>query len=69
VPALPTARLSAEIGGHRIDRCVSHYAAAEGSLCFLINSDGRLEIAQPVGSAASVLGLSRGAELVLRLEP
>lgn len=58
-------RLRAQIGGHRIEIFVTHYAAAGGALCFLINSDGRLEIALPGGSAAQRLGLARGAPVVV----
>ena len=56
-----------EAGGATIDRFVSHYEAAGGALCCLINSDGRLEIARPGGSAAETLGISRGAPVLVRL--
>ena len=59
--------VSAEIGGRTIGRFVTHYAAAEGDLCLLMNSDGRLEIALPGGSAAAGLGLRRGADVLLRV--
>src|SRR5262245_28753419 len=39
----------ARIAGRTVDRFVSHYEAAGGALCLLINSDGRLEIARPGG--------------------
>src|SRR5262245_50280567 len=34
---------SARIAGRTVDRLVSHYEAAAGTLCLLVNSDGRLE--------------------------
>jgi len=56
---------SAKIAGRTVDRFVSHYDAAGGALCLLVNSDGRLEIAKPGGSAAAELRAGRGASVTL----
>lgn len=58
-----SSRLRTTIGGITVDRFVTHYAAAEGAPCFLVNSDDRLEVALPGGSAADLVGLSRGDSL------
>ena len=59
--------LSARIGAREVAVFVTHYAAAGGAPCLLINSDGRVEIAVPGGSAAARFGLSRGAEVLIEV--
>ena len=59
--------LTGEVAGRKIDLFVTHYAAAKGSLCFLVNSDGCLEVALPGGSAAATLGVGRGDEILVRV--
>ena len=56
---------SARIAGRTVDRFVTHYDAAAGGLCLLVNSDGLLEIAQPGGSAAAELRAGRGTLVTL----
>lgn len=63
----PAVQLRARIAGEAVETFVTHYAAADGRLCFLLNSDGRLEIALPGGSAAAKLSLARGARVVIEV--
>jgi S-adenosylmethionine hydrolase len=65
--ALAALRLAAEAGGRRIDRFVTHYAEAGSDPCFLIDSNGRLEIAIPGRSASAHLGLARGSEILVQV--
>jgi S-adenosylmethionine hydrolase len=56
-----------EIGGRRIRGISSSYSAAEeGELLALVDSSGRLEIAQRNGSAAAATGVGQDAKLELR---
>jgi S-adenosylmethionine hydrolase len=61
LPARPVFR----IGRRRIDGLVRSYAEADGELCALVGSFGRIEIARPNGAAAAFLGLGRGAEVLV----
>jgi S-adenosylmethionine hydrolase len=60
-------KLTSELGGRTIDRFVTHYAAGGDVPCFLINSDGRLELALPGGDAAGALGIGLGTPVVFQL--
>ena len=62
-------RIVTEAGGRHIDRFVTHYAEAEGAPCFLLDSNGHLEIAIPGRSASAHLGLARGSEVLLQIAP
>lgn len=55
------------IAGREVQLVQTYADVAEGELLALINSDGLLEIAVRNGSAAETLGVSRGAEVLLRL--
>ena len=58
-----------EVAGHRVAKLVDTYAAAEsGSACALFGSSEHLEVAYPRDSAADRLGVTRGAEVVVRLK-
>jgi S-adenosylmethionine hydrolase len=59
--------LRARIGAQEVALFVTHYAAAAGAPCLLINSDGRVEIAVAGGSAAARFDLSRGARILLEV--
>jgi S-adenosylmethionine hydrolase len=62
--------LSVTVGPHRIPRLVATYAdAAEGEACALYGSTDHLEIAVRAGSAASHLGLLRGAAVTVSRVP
>jgi S-adenosylmethionine hydrolase len=63
--------LQIRAGSHPIERLVSTYGeAASGEVCALFGSSEHLEIAANGGSAAALLGLGRGASVVVRrLEP
>jgi S-adenosylmethionine hydrolase len=63
--------LQIRAGSHPIERLVSTYGeAAQGEVCALFGSSEHLEIAANGGSAAGLLGLGRGAPVVVRrLEP
>ena len=61
LPARPIFR----IGDRRIDGLVRTYAEADGELCALVGSFGRVEIAQPNGDAARALGVGRGAGVLV----
>jgi S-adenosylmethionine hydrolase len=52
------------VAGREIHGLVRTYADAAGTLCALVGSFGRVEIALPNGSAARELGLGRGAVVV-----
>ena len=55
--------------GHPVTRLVATYADADaGSICALFGSSDHLEIALTGGSAAARLGLTRGADVVVRLK-
>jgi S-adenosyl-L-methionine hydrolase (adenosine-forming) len=58
--------LALEVAGNRVDLRVDHYAeVAPGSLVFLVGSSGHLEVSLTGGSAAELLGVSAGAEVLL----
>ncbi|MBL8151680.1 MAG: SAM-dependent chlorinase/fluorinase [Blastocatellia bacterium] len=54
------------VNNYQIARFCNYYAECpEGEVCALFGSAGLLEIATPKGSAASLLGASRGTEVAL----
>ena len=54
-------------GGHQIPRVVATYAeAAAGDVVALFGSTDHLEIAVNTASAGEQLGLSRGAQVIIR---
>jgi S-adenosyl-L-methionine hydrolase (adenosine-forming) len=53
------------VGRRRIDGLVRSYAEASGGLCALVGGFGRVEIARGNGSAARLLGLGRGADVLV----
>ena len=58
--------IAVTIDGHEVPRIVPTYAdSGAGEICALFGSTDHLEIAVNAGSAASVLGLSRGAAVVV----
>jgi S-adenosylmethionine hydrolase len=58
------------VAGRDVTRVVAAYAeAAPGEVCALFGSSDHLEIAVNAGSAAEVLGLGRGAAVVVKREP
>ena len=58
------------VAGRDVTRVVAAYAeAASGEVCALFGSSDHLEIAVNAGSAAEVLGLARGAAVVVKREP
>jgi S-adenosylmethionine hydrolase len=60
------AAIAVTIDGHEVPRIVPTYAdSGAGEICALFGSTDHLEIAVNAGSAASVLGLSRGAAVVV----
>ncbi len=63
------AAIAVTIDGHEVPRIVPTYAdSGAGEICALFGSTDHLEIAVNAGSAASLLGLSRGAAVVVRRE-
>ena len=59
-----------DAGGTAVGRLVANYAEIhEGEICALFGSTDHLEIAANSGSAASLLGLARGAAVSVRREP
>ena len=62
------ADIEISIGGRPVDRLVATYAEAEsGAVCALFGSTDHLEVALNGGSAASSLGLGRGAPIRIDL--
>ncbi len=56
-----------DVGGHAVQQIVRTYGeAARGEACALEGSGGYLEVATPGGSAATLLGVGRGARVVVR---
>ena len=63
-------RIQVAVADHPVARVVATYADADtGSICALFGSSDHLEIAVVSGSAAERLGLTRGAEVIVRLKP
>jgi S-adenosylmethionine hydrolase len=60
--------LAATVANANVEAFVTHYAEAASRPCFLINSDGRLELAVPGGSAAAQFGLYRRSEVIIRIQ-
>lgn len=64
------AALTITAGGREVGRLVNTYAeASAGEVCALFGSTDHLEVAESGGSASDRLGLSRGAEVTVRLTP
>lgn len=60
--------LTARCGDRQIQGMVTSYGAAlPGELVALLDSQGRLEIAEVGGSAARTLGVAAGAEILVRI--
>lgn len=58
--------IAVRVGSHDVRRLVATYAeAAPGELCALFGSTDHLEIAVNAADAASMLGLSRGAQVMV----
>jgi S-adenosylmethionine hydrolase len=61
-------KLSLQVGGKRVEKFVQTFAnGAAGEPVAIIGSSGFLEIAVNKGQAARVLGVNRGAEVLLEI--
>lgn len=63
------ATLRVRIGDHELPLVATYADVPPGRLAALINSSGLVEVARRDGDAARHLGLGRGAELHLEIEP
>jgi S-adenosylmethionine hydrolase len=64
---LPAGRLRVKIAGRTVTGPVRTYADAQG-LVAMLGSSGYLEVAEPGGSAAAVLGVGPGEPLLVRTD-